>query len=82
MSDRDTERPALLKSENTEETWHKMQELSLPVAYASETGNIPLCEPQIQEYMKFRENLEVTTETNYRNVFEVKRKKKNNREPS
>lgn len=65
----DTERPALLRSENTDKTWHKRQELSLPVAYAPETGNIPLCESQIQEYMNFRENLEVTTEMNYRNVF-------------
>lgn len=36
MSDSDTERPALLRNENTEETWHKRQELSVPVAYASE----------------------------------------------
>lgn len=69
MSDRDTKRPAPLKSESTEEIWHKKQELSVPVAYASEIHNIALCEPQIKEYMKFRENLEVTTETNYRNVF-------------
>lgn len=54
MSDRDTERPALLKSENTEEIWHKRQELSVPVAYASEIRNVPLCEPQIQEYFLSR----------------------------
>lgn len=72
MNDRDTESPALLKSKNTEKTCHKRQELSVPVIYASEIGNIPLCEPQIQEHMKYRENVEVTTETNYRNAFEVK----------
>lgn len=69
-------------SENTEETWHKRQELSVPVAYASEIHNIPLCEPQIQESMKFKENLEVTKEINYRDVFEVKKEKETKKNPN